>query len=39
MVLFMAAIDAPFPVARRRYNGILEWVTTVDHKKIGIMYL
>ena len=35
----MAAIDAPFPVARRRYNGILEWVTTVDHKKIGIMYL
>ncbi len=35
----MAAIDAPFPVARPRYSGILEWVATVDHKKIGIMYL
>ena len=35
----MAAIDAPFPVARPRYTGILEWVATVDHKKIGIMYL
>jgi cytochrome c oxidase subunit 1 len=39
MDISMAAIDTPFPVARRRYNGILEWVTTVDHKKIGIMYL
>ena len=35
----MAAIDTPFPVARPRYTGILEWVATVDHKKIGIMYL
>ncbi|HEV2249314.1 MAG TPA: cytochrome c oxidase subunit I [Candidatus Limnocylindria bacterium] len=35
----MAAIDAPFPVTRPRYTGILEWVTTVDHKKIGILYL
>ena len=35
----MAAIDAPFPIERPRYTGILEWVTTVDHKKIGIMYL
>ena len=35
----MAAIDTPFPVAQRRYSGILEWVTTVDHKKIGILYL
>ncbi|HEX4744153.1 MAG TPA: cytochrome c oxidase subunit I [Candidatus Limnocylindria bacterium] len=35
----MAAIDTPFPVAHRRYSGVLEWVTTVDHKKIGIMYL
>ena len=35
----MAAIDAPFPIERPRYSGILEWVTTVDHKKIGIMYL
>jgi cytochrome c oxidase subunit 1 len=35
----MAAIDTPFPLARPRYTGILEWVTTVDHKKIGILYL
>jgi cytochrome c oxidase subunit I len=35
----MAAIDTPFPVARPRYTGILEWITTVDHKKIGILYL
>ncbi|HET8569292.1 MAG TPA: cytochrome c oxidase subunit I [Candidatus Limnocylindria bacterium] len=35
----MAAIDTPFPVARQRYTGILEWITTVDHKKIGILYL
>ena len=35
----MAAIDTPFPVARPRYSGILEWVTTVDHKKIGVLYL
>ena len=35
----MAAIDTPFPLARPRYTGILEWVTTVDHKKIGALYL
>jgi cytochrome c oxidase subunit 1 len=35
----MAAIDTPFPVTRPRYTGILEWVSTVDHKKIGILYL
>ena len=35
----MAAIDTPFPVARPRYTGILEWISTVDHKKIGILYL
>src|SRR5579859_6555447 len=35
----MAAIDTPFPVARPRYTGILEWITTVDHKRIGILYL
>lgn len=23
----------------RKYNGIMDWVTTVDHKKIGILYL
>ncbi len=35
----MAAIDTPFPLARPRYSGILEWVATVDHKRIGILYL
>ena len=35
----MAAIDTPFPLARPRYTGVLEWATTVDHKKIGILYL
>jgi len=35
----MAAIDSPFPVAQRRSGAILEWLTTVDHKKIGILYL
>jgi cytochrome c oxidase subunit 1 len=28
------------PAARRSaFDGLLEWLTTVDHKKIGIMYL
>ena len=22
----------------KRYNGILDWISTVDHKKIGLMY-
>ena len=35
----MAAIDTPFPITRPRYTGVLEWITTVDHKKIGILYL
>lgn len=25
--------------AAKRYTGIMDWLTTVDHKKIGIMYL
>ncbi|OUM94637.1 MAG: cytochrome c oxidase subunit I [Thermobacillus sp. ZCTH02-B1] len=25
--------------AVKRYKGILDWLTTVDHKKIGILYL
>lgn len=25
--------------AVKRYTGIMDWLTTVDHKKIGIMYL
>lgn len=24
--------------AKKQYSGILDWLTTVDHKKIGIMY-
>ncbi len=35
----MAAIDTPFPLVQRRPTGILEWVATVDHKKIGVLYL
>ncbi|WP_215142270.1 cytochrome c oxidase subunit I [Exiguobacterium qingdaonense] len=23
----------------RKYNGLMDWITTVDHKKIGILYL
>ncbi|WP_425262756.1 cytochrome c oxidase subunit I [Paenibacillus thermotolerans] len=25
--------------APKRYSGLLDWLTTVDHKKIGILYL
>ncbi|MDF2959018.1 MAG: cytochrome oxidase [Paenibacillus sp.] len=25
--------------ARKQYTGIMDWLTTVDHKKIGILYL
>ncbi|WP_166242770.1 cytochrome c oxidase subunit I [Paenibacillus turpanensis] len=25
--------------APKRYSGIMDWLTTVDHKKIGILYL
>ncbi|MEK7861442.1 MAG: cbb3-type cytochrome c oxidase subunit I, partial [Chloroflexota bacterium] len=35
----MATIERTIPVAKTRYTGLLEWVTTVDHKKIGILYL
>jgi len=35
----MAVIARPYPYAERRYTGLLEWLTTTDHKKIGIMYL
>ena len=24
---------------KKRYSGIMDWITTVDHKKIGILYL
>jgi len=35
----MATAEQTFPVARPRYTGILEWVTTTDHKRIGVLYL
>jgi cytochrome c oxidase subunit 1 len=35
----MATAEQAFPVARPRYTGILEWITTTDHKKIGALYL
>jgi cytochrome c oxidase subunit 1 len=35
----MATAEQTFPVARPRYTGILEWITTTDHKKIGVLYL
>ena len=34
----MASIALPQAGARSR-SGVMEWLTTVDHKKIGIMYL
>src|SRR3981081_898628 len=34
----MASIALPQAGVRRR-SGVMEWLTTVDHKKIGIMYL
>ena len=35
----MATLERTFPLARPRYTGLLEWITTTDHKKIGVMYL
>ena len=35
----MATLERTIPVARTRYTGILEWIATVDHKRIGILYL
>ena len=35
----MATAERTFPVAQPRYGGILEWITTTDHKKIGILYV
>ncbi len=23
----------------KRYSGLMDWLTTVDHKKVGILYL
>ncbi|MHB8555939.1 MAG: cbb3-type cytochrome c oxidase subunit I, partial [Candidatus Dormibacteria bacterium] len=33
---------AELPLSRpmpRRYQGVWEWVTTTDHKRIGLLYL
>jgi cytochrome c oxidase subunit 1 len=35
----MATAEQTFPVARPRYTGVLEWITTTDHKRIGVLYL
>ena len=35
----MATFERTFPFPRARYTGILEWITTTDHKKIGVLYL
>src|SRR5437879_13572284 len=35
----MATLEPTFPFPRARYTGILEWITTTDHKKIGVLYL
>src|ERR1700716_3619398 len=35
----MATLERTFPFPRARYTGILEWITTTDHKKIGLMHL
>ena len=26
-------------IAVKRYSGLMDWLTTVDHKKIGILYM
>jgi len=32
-------MNAPAPMPEiKRYTGVMDWLTTVDHKKIGIMY-
>ena len=35
----MATVAAEWPAGRRAYAGVLSWLTTTDHKKIGIMYM
>ena len=35
----MATAEQTFPIARPRYTGVLDWITTTDHKKIGVLYL
>jgi cytochrome c oxidase subunit 1 len=35
----MATAEQTFPVAKPGYSGLMEWISTTDHKKIGILYL
>jgi cytochrome c oxidase subunit I len=35
----MATLERTFPFPRARYTGVLEWIATTDHKKIGVLYL
>jgi len=35
----MTTAERAFPVAKPGYSGLMEWITTTDHKKIGVLYL
>src|SRR5213596_530604 len=35
----MSTLERTFPLVRPRYCWLLEWITTTDHKKIGVLYL
>src|SRR3989475_4781946 len=35
----MATLERTLPFTRPRYTGILGWITTTDHKKIGVLSL
>ena len=35
----MSSQAATMPAARREYSGLMGWLTTVDHKRIGLMYI
>ena len=35
----MATAQAAIPRSAYKRSGLMEWLTTVDHKKIGVMYM
>ncbi len=35
----MSTHAGAMPMTHREYSGLMAWLTTVDHKKIGILYL
>ena len=35
----MATIDQTTPAPQRPSGGIVEWITTTDHKRVGILYI